>query len=94
MAKEQSTPGEGEPPADFGKPIMVLEKPLLIMFEQDGHLTCHLYPQPDHTHEHYALMIADLVQHVARAFKVDDEDVWEWIDKERKRPTTFFTSPS
>ena len=41
-----------------------------------------------------ALMIADIVHHVARAFKVDEDEVWEWMDKERRHPTTTFTSPS
>lgn len=74
---------------------MILEKPLLVAFEQDGKLTVHLYPvKGEHTHEHYGLLIADLVQHVARCFDVDPDDVWEWVDKERRRPSTQFTSPS
>jgi hypothetical protein len=75
------------------KPFIV-KQPLLIAFEQEGHLTVHMFPQPDHTHEHYALLIADLVRHVSRAFKVDEEDVWHWVEKERNNPTTTFSSPS
>lgn len=73
---------------------MTLDKPLIVMFEQDGNLTCHLWPRGEHTHEHYGIMIADLVRHVAHAFKVDEDDVWEWVDKERRKPTTKFSSPS
>ena len=54
------------------------------------------YPPPEHcpTHETYGLLIADLVRHVARAFKVGEEAVWEWVDKERGHPTTPITNPS
>ena len=76
------------------KDVMFLTKPLITMFEQDGHLTCYLWPQHEHTHEHYGIMIADLVRHTARAFKVEEDDVWEWVDKERHKQTTSFTSPS
>lgn len=72
----------------------IVEKPLIIVFDQDGHLTVHLFPGPEHTHEHYGLLIADLVKHVALCFKVSDEEVWEWVDKERRHPTTLFTVPS
>jgi len=70
------------------KPIVV-EQPLVIMFEADGRVVCHIHPsQTASSHEHYGLLICDLVRHVARAFKVDEADVWEWIDKERRNPTT------
>jgi hypothetical protein len=42
----------------------------------------------------YGLLIADLVRHVARAFKVGEDAVWEWVDKERGHPTTPITNPS
>lgn len=37
---------------------------------------------------HYALIIADLVRHVARAFRVPEQEVWKIVDLERNRPTT------
>jgi hypothetical protein len=70
------------------KPV-VIEKPLVIMFEADGGIVCHIHPSKKaSSHEHYGLLICDLVRHVAGAFKVDEDDVWEWVDKERKSPTT------
>lgn len=70
------------------KPI-VIEQPLVIMFEADGGIVCHIHPSTKaSSHEHYGLLICDLVSHVARAFKVDESDVWEWVDKERNNPTT------
>lgn len=69
----------------------ILENPLLVAFEQNGKLTVHLYPDKSkHTHAHYGLLVADLVKHVAKCFGVSDEDVWEWVDKERENPTTDF----
>jgi hypothetical protein len=31
---------------------------------------------------------------VAKAFKVDEDDVWEWVDKERYHYTTDIQEPS
>ena len=70
----------------------IVEKPYIIMFESqcvEGRLVqCHLYPPKDYTHEHYGLLIADLIGHVAAHYKVDKEDVLRWVQKELDRPTT------
>lgn len=82
---------QNPPPGTFK-----IESPLLIMFaDQQGEVVCHIHPS-EHcpTHETYGLLIADLVRHVARAFKVTEDEVWEWVDKERRRPTTAITNPS
>ena len=73
---------------------MILTKPLIVMFEHDGNLVCHLWPRETDTYQGYGLMICDVVRHVARCFKVDEDDVWQWVDKERRQQTTTFTSPS
>jgi hypothetical protein len=74
---------------------MRIEQPLVIMFEADGQVVCHIHPSKTaSSHEHYGLLICDLVRHVARAFKVDEADVWEWVDKERHSPTTGITAAS
>lgn len=75
---------------------MVIAQPLVIMFEgPDEKIICHLYPSKQcKDHRGYGLIIADLVRHVAAAFKVDEDDVWEWVDKERRRPTTTLSQPS
>jgi hypothetical protein len=64
------------------------------MFRQDDNVVCHIHPDKDDSHRHYGLLICDLVRHVAKAFKVHEDDVWEWVDKERDRPTTDITRPS
>jgi hypothetical protein len=72
-----------------------IEQPLVVMFEADGEIVCHLHPsRKASSHEHYGLLICDLVRHVARAFKVVEADVWEWVDKERRNPTTRITTAS
>jgi hypothetical protein len=68
------------------KPLMI-ESPLVMMFEQDKKIVCHIHPG-NKNHTHYGLLICDLVRHVARAFKVDEDEVWEWVDKERRKPTS------
>ena len=74
---------------------MRIEQPLVIMFEADGEVVCHIHPsRTASSHEHYGLLICDLVRHVARAFKVDEAAVWEWVDKERHSPTTGVTTAS
>jgi hypothetical protein len=72
-----------------------IENPLVIMFEgPDKKIVTHIYRSETHSHKHYGLLVCDLVRHVARAFDVDDDDVWEWVDKERHTPTTDITNPN
>ena len=73
---------------------MILTKPLIVMFENEGKIICHLWPRESDTHEGYGLIICDLVRHVANAFKVDEDDVWKWVDRERYHHTTDVTRPS
>jgi hypothetical protein len=82
--------------AETGVPAspMVLEDPLVVMFQQDGQLICHIHPAKGVDHRHYGVAICDLVRHVARAFKVEEAEVWEWVDKERRSPTSDIARPS
>ena len=66
---------------------MRIENPLIICFEHDGKTITHLHPG-ERTHEQYGILIADIVRHIANAFKVREDEVWEWVDKERRHPTT------
>jgi hypothetical protein len=78
----------------FDKP-MEIRNPLVLMFETpDGKITCHIHHRVGDTHKTYGLLICDLVRHVANAFHVDEDDVWEWVDKERHHHTTEITRPS
>ena len=73
---------------------MVIQNPLAIIFEApDKQVVTHIHVPEGYTHEHYGMIVFDFVRHVARAFKVSEEAVWEWVDKERTRPTTNIERP-
>ena len=65
---------------------MQIDSPIIIVFENDGQLQTHLYPG-EMGYQEYGTLIATLVRHVANSFKVEEKDVWEWVDKERYDPT-------
>ena len=70
---------------------MKIRTPLVLMFEVEGttNVLCHLHPSDTCcTYRHYGLLICDLVRHVAKCFDAEEEEVWEWVDKERGTPTT------
>jgi hypothetical protein len=66
---------------------MRIEKPLTIVFVNDGKIQTHLYPS-EGGYQQYGILVADIVRHAAKAFNVDQNDVWEWVDKERDHPTS------
>ena len=74
--------------------VMEIKNPLVIVFEDGKKIVCRIHPSKGATHREYGMLICDLVRHVARAFQVEDEDVWEWVDKERRHPTTEITRAS
>jgi hypothetical protein len=64
-----------------------IESPMIIVFENDGHIQTHIYPG-EMDHKDYGALIAILVRHVSNAFKVHEDEVWESVDEERYHPTT------
>lgn len=69
------------------RPWIIVHEP-----EEDGKTVTIISGPKDVTHCHYGIVIADIVRHVARAFEVDEEHVWEWARKEMDRPTAKLTS--
>ena len=66
--------------------------PLLSFYERpDGKWYCELTALHLYDYRGYALMICELVRHVARAFGAREDDVWDWVDRERRNPTTAIT---
>ena len=36
----------------------------------------------------FGMLLCDILRHGAKAFKIEDELIWEWVDRERNNPTT------
>ncbi len=65
--------------------------PKIIVFERipsDGKMVTAIHAAEGDTYKCYGTMICDIVRHVARAFEVPEEAVWEWVDKERDHQTS------
>jgi hypothetical protein len=63
--------------------------PLIIMYTNpaDNKLTTQLHFPEGWGHEHYGLIVCDLVRHIANYFRVEEDAVWEWVDRERHHHT-------
>jgi hypothetical protein len=71
-----------------------IRNPRFIMFEgPDGTNICHIHPG-ELSYGQFGMLVCDLVRHIAAAFKVEEDDVWAWVDKERRHPTTKVSRPS
>jgi hypothetical protein len=71
---------------DFEK---MLERARLILTADDtGRLVCLIKKQPDDRVGHFGIALADCARHVARAFHVDEDEVFEWIERERDKPSS------
>lgn len=69
--------------------MLEVSNPFLAVYEVDGKLRCMIHPSGSaDSYMAYGLIVADIVRHVAIAFRVDEEAVWRWVEKERKNPTT------
>ena len=73
---------------------VLIEQPLVIIFEFDDGVTFNIHPQQGYDYKGYGLLACDLVRHIANAFGVDEDDVWEWVDRERQDPTAKVTQLS
>jgi hypothetical protein len=75
-------------PFDERREVLKIENPIIICFVNDeGKVQTHLYPH-ERSYKQYGILIADVVRHVANAFKIHEDDVWEWVDKERYHQTS------
>jgi hypothetical protein len=88
-AAEKMKTLEVEVPAN--RKVVVVPVPLMISYEQEDGVYWRIYPPKGYTHEHYGIMVCDLVRHIANAFDVHEDDVWHWVDKERRSPTSPVT---
>lgn len=67
----------------------IIFDPLIILYRQNDELMCNIVISDSaFTYRHYGIAICDVVRHVAQAFHVSEDAVWEWVEKERFHPTT------
>ena len=75
----------------------MVKQPYVIMFKPEGvdNIVTHIFKGDERIgYKEFGLLACDLVRHVANAFEVDEDEVWEWVDKERHHPTTKPRKPS
>lgn len=71
---------------------MIIKQPYVVMFKPEGvdRIITHIYMgDPNVGVREFGTLAADLVRHVAKAFEVDEEDVWKVVDQERVYPTSL-----
>jgi hypothetical protein len=76
---------------------MIVKQPYVIMFKPEGADTIHTHIYRGDAkigYKEFGLLACDLVRQVAGAFEVDEDEVWEWVDKERHHPTSTPRRPS
>lgn len=39
-------------------------------------------------YQRFGLLVTDIVRHGAKAFGVEEDQIWEWVERERLNPTT------
>ena len=67
----------------------MLERARLILTADDtGKLVCLIRKQPGDVAGHFGIALADCARHVAKAFHVDEDEVFGWIEKERLKPSS------
>ena len=73
---------------NFNDPLVIIDQ------QEDGTLQTYILRVDGMLYEHYAMMAYDLVRHIAKAFKVSEDEVWDMVKRERSRPTTDIKIPS
>lgn len=65
-------------------------KRIIVEETKDKHIqvTLNLF---NYKYQHFALIVCDIVRHIAKAYNVPEDDVWKWVNKERDNPTTEIT---
>lgn len=71
--------------------VTVVKQPYVIMFKPQGvdNIITHIYRGDEKIgYREFGLLACDLVRQVASAFEVEEDEVWQWVDKERHHPTS------
>jgi hypothetical protein len=60
---------------------------------EDGKVVTELGFPLSWNYKHAALVACDLVRHIALAYHVDEDDVWDMVETEREHPSTEIERP-
>lgn len=79
-----------------GANVLAIHQPVIIVDKlPDETLNTLIFSEAvsdvQEPHAAIGLIVCDIVRHAARAFNVDEEDIFAWLDKERDNPTTDVT---
>jgi len=50
---------------------------LIVVFDQRDEIVCRLHLRDSYTHQHYGMLVCDVVRNIADAFNVHEDDVWQ-----------------
>lgn len=75
-------------PAEEKPNTIEIDDPHFVVFTRDGELETDILVKKGESYRTFAMMVADVVRHIANAFKVDEKFIWLWVDKERYKPTS------
>jgi hypothetical protein len=75
---------------------MIVERPLAVLFQepQTNNIVCHIHPPEGWGTSHYGLLVCDFVRHLSRCLGCDEDEIWEWVERERRHPTSEIREPS
>jgi hypothetical protein len=61
---------------------------LILTSDDSGKLVCLIKRQPGDVVGHFGIALADCARHVAKAFGVGEDEVFDWIERERQEPSS------
>ena len=72
-----------------GEPIQIEEIPFLSVHKKKGSGNIIIVNVGAYDYQSYGLIVTDIVRQIANSFDINEELVWEWVEKERHNPTTL-----
>ena len=63
-------------------------RPWVIVHQPKNRSETILAGPPDANERHFALIAADLIRHIARAYQLDEADVMRFVQEEMDNPTS------
>lgn len=76
-----------------GVKVVEVRDPLLVVhyvtLDEDSPIVFHVHTGDERCNDEaaFGILIADVVRHVAKALKVDEDEIWRWVEAERENPT-------